>query len=189
VSPRRLSNIVGFDDAPFERDGDDPVLVVGALFSAGRLDGVLSTSVERDGADATERLIRVVRDSRFAPQIQLILTQGIAFGGFNVIDLQAAHEALGIPVMAVARHAPNREAIRQALLDHVPGGAEKWAIIDKQGLMEPLGPVFVQRAGIDRKTAERVIRETATHSHLPEPLRTAHLVAGGVQTGESRHRP
>ncbi len=181
--------MVGFDDAPFERDGQEPVLVVGALFCDGRLDGVLSTAVERDGADATERIIERLQRSRFTTQIQLILTQGIAVAGFNVIDLQRLHAELGIPAMAVARHAPDRAAVRAALLDHVPGGAEKWAVIERHGVMEPMEGVHVQRAGIDRASAARVIRETAVNGRLPEPLRTAHLVAGGITTGESRHRP
>jgi len=28
----------------------------------------------------------------------------------------------------------------------------------------------------------------AVHGKLPEPLRSAHIIAGGIATGESRHR-
>jgi hypothetical protein len=46
----------------------------------------------------------------------------------------------------------------------------------------------VQRAGIGLARTEELIRRTARHGALPEPLRTAHLIAGGIATGESRHR-
>jgi len=36
---------------------------------------------------------------------------------------------------------------------------------------------------------KRLIERYAVHGHLPEPLRTAHLIAGGIIQGESRHRP
>jgi hypothetical protein len=117
-----------------------------------------------------------------------VLLQGIAFAGFNVVDLHALHAALGIPVMVVARKAPNLARIRAALLEHVPGGTRKWRLVERAGPMEPVAGLYVQRAGISAGDAARVLRRTALSGKLPEPLRTAHLVAGGIATGESRHR-
>ena len=91
-------------------------------------------------------------------------------------------------MLVVARRAPNLEAIREALLAHVPGGARKWALIEQAGPMEPLGGVYVQRAGLSVEEAQQTIEATALHGRIPEPLRTAHLVAGGVGTGQSRGR-
>ena len=54
---RRISHVVGFDDAPFDRSHRGDVLVVGAGFEGERLDGVISTRVRRDGANAAQRLI------------------------------------------------------------------------------------------------------------------------------------
>jgi endonuclease V-like protein UPF0215 family len=54
--------------------------------------------------------------------------------------------------------------------------------------MEAVQGVYVQRAGITLDKAADLIRRLALHSTLPEPLRTAHLIAGGVTLGESRHR-
>ncbi|HSG81695.1 MAG TPA: DUF99 family protein, partial [Gemmatimonadota bacterium] len=113
----------------------------------------------------------------------------VALGGFNVIDLQGLHERLGMPVMVVARRQPRLERIREALLTRVAGGARKWALIERLGAMEPVADVFVQRVGLSLEQAEEVIRRLAVHSNLPEPLRTAHLIAGGIATGQSRGRP
>ncbi|NIW37834.1 MAG: DUF99 family protein, partial [Gemmatimonadetes bacterium] len=80
--------------------------VVGAVFSGLRLEGVLTGRVRTDGANSTRVLAEMVATSKFAPQLQLVLLQGIALGGFNVIDLSGLHERLGIPVMVVARRQP-----------------------------------------------------------------------------------
>ncbi len=185
---RRISHVIGFDDAPFERTHRGDVLVIGAVFAGTRLEGVLSGKVRRDGVNATETLIRLVSRSRFAAHAQAILLQGIALAGFNVIDLHGLHQALGVPVIAIARKQPGFPAVRRALLQRVPGGRRKWALIERLGPMESVAGVFVQRAGISLEKTGELIKRFAIHSRLPEPLRTAHLIAGGVASGESRHR-
>lgn len=185
---KRISHVIGFDDAPFERAHRGDVMIVGAVFAGTRLEGVLSDKVRRDGVNATRVLIDLVRRSRFGAHVQAILLQGVAFAGFNVVDVHAVHETLKIPVLVVARRAPNLAAIRAALLHKVPGGRRKWALIEQLGPMEAVQGVYVQRAGITLNQAADLIRRLALHSTLPEPLRTAHLIAGGVTQGESRHR-
>lgn len=185
---RSFSHVVGFDDAPFERNHRGDVLVVGAVFAGTRLDAVLSTRVRRDGANAAVKLVASLEQSRFVPQLQAILLQGIAFAGFNVIDLHELRHGTGLPVLVVTRRRPDLKAIREALMHRVPGGARKWRLIERAGPMEPLGGVYVQRAGISPGDAERLLTRLQLNGRMPEPLRVAHLVAGGVTTGESRHR-
>jgi hypothetical protein len=183
-----ISRVVAFDDAPFAREHRGDVGIVGVVFSGDRLDGVLAGKVRRDGANAAREIVRLVAGSRFAPQIQLVMLQGIAMAGFNVVDAFAVSRDLGVPVLVVSRHEPDRASVRSALLDHVPGGARKWRLVERLGDMEPLGGVWVQRVGIERAEAEQVVKRFATHSTLPEPLRVAHVIAGGIATGESRGR-
>ncbi len=183
-----FNHVIGFDDAPFDREHRGDVLVVGAVYAGLRLDGVLSARVRRDGVNATAVLIRVLRASRFLAQAHLVLLQGIAFAGFNVVDLEALHQAVQLPVMAVVRRRPNLSRIKSALLEHVAGGSRKWRLIEKAGPMESTAGLFVQRAGIAIDDARWVLKRLAVHSSMPEPLRTAHLIAGGVTLGESRHR-
>lgn len=183
-----FNHVVGFDDAPFERSHRGDVPIVGAVYAGVRLDGVLHGKVRRDGANATRVIAGVVRSSRFYPQLHAVLLQGIAFAGFNVVDLEALHRALDLPVIVVARRRPDLAAIRRALLDHVRGGAGKWRLIENAGPMEPLAGLYVQRAGIDRAQTETLLKPLTFHSTVPEPLRTAHLIAGGIATGESTSR-
>lgn len=182
------SHVVGIDDAPFRREHRGNVRIIGAVFAGPRLEGVLSSKVRRDGANATRRVAAMVRDCRFAPQLQAMLLQGIAFAGFNVVDIHRLSRELEIPVLVVARNAPDMEAIRDALLAKVPGGKRKWRLIEKAGPMEAMENLRVQRAGLDEGSARALLRRHTRHGHLPEPLRTAHLIAGGITDGESRHR-
>lgn len=182
----RLSQVVGFDDAPFPREHRGDVAVVGAVFTGPRLDGVLYGRVRRDGVNATRELVRMVRESRFAPQG--VLLQGVALAGFNVIDVPRLADTLMLPVLVVARRMPDRQAIREALLNRVPGGRRKWQLIERLGPMEPLARVHVQRMGLTLAQAEAVLERFCLHSRIPEPLRTAHLIAGGLAGGQSRQR-
>jgi uncharacterized protein len=186
--PAPFSHVIGLDDAPFSPEHRGRVLVVAVAFAGLRLEGVLSTHVRRDGADATRAVAACLGASRFHAHTRLVLFQGIALAGFNVVDIHGLHEALGIPVLVVARRAPRLDAIRAALIERVPGGARKWALIEKAGAMEPAAGVWVQRAGLTLAEAEAAITRLAVNGRIPEPLRVAHLVAGGVTTGQSRGR-
>jgi endonuclease V-like protein UPF0215 family len=183
-----IAHVIGFDDTPFAPTHRGDVWVVGAVFSGLRLDGVVSAKVRRDGANATRTLIDLVSRSRFASQLQLIMLQGVAFAGFNVVDVRGLHDALGVPVMVVARRAPDMAAVRDALLSRVPGGRRKWRLIEALGPMVPVAGVYVQCVGLPVTQAEEAIRHFAIHGAIPEPLRTAHIIAGGIAGGHSRQR-
>lgn len=189
MARKTYSHVVGIDDGSFDKYRQASVPIVGAVFSDLRLEGVLCGRVRTDGSNATREIVRMVTESKFAPQLQLVLLQGIALAGFNVIDLHELYERLAIPVMVVARRQPRLERMRAALLTRVPGGARKWSLIEKLGPMEPVVGVFVQRVGLEAQAAERVIKRLSVNANIPEPLRTAHLIAGGIATGQSRGRP
>ncbi|MGH8607266.1 MAG: DUF99 family protein [Gammaproteobacteria bacterium] len=185
---RSFPHVIGFDDAPFSDANRGDVLVVGAVYHGERLSGVLSGKVRRDGANATRVLAGLVRGSRFYPQLHAVLLQGIAVAGFNVVDLDGLHDALGIPLLVIARRRPDLNAMRRALFERVPGGVRKWRLIERAGPMESLAGLFVQRKGLALSEAERLMHRFAINGHIPEPLRTAHLIAAGIALGQSRHR-
>lgn len=185
---RRLSHVVGVDDTPFSREHRGDVRIVATVFCAARLEGVLVGRVRRDGVNSTRALAELIGGSRFAAHLQAVLLQGIALAGFNVVDIHALSAQLSLPVLVVMRKRPGMEGVRRALLERVPGGPRKWALIERAGAPEPVANVFVQRANLSREEAEALIRSLAVHSNIPEPLRAAHIIAGGMATGESRGR-
>src|SRR4029077_1629474 len=90
-------------------------------------------------------------------------------------------------VLVVARRVPRLALIRDALA-RLPRGAAKWRLIEQAGPMERAGGVYVQRAGLSLREAEDLLAATTLHGNIPEPLRLAHLIAGGITTGKSRGR-
>lgn len=189
MKEKRLSNVAGFDDAPFERDHRGNVRVVGTVYADLRLDGVLVGEIEKDGLDAARKLAELVSGSRFAGHIRLVMLQGIAMGGFNVVDVFALSERLAIPVLVVARRRPDMEAVENALKGEIFEGRRKWEIIRRLGPMEKLGNVFVQRHGLSLAQAGAVLDRFCIHGNIPEPLRTAHLIATALECGQSRGQP
>ncbi|MBN2001767.1 MAG: DUF99 family protein [Anaerolineae bacterium] len=185
---RHFSNVIGFDDAPFLPGYTGPVKVVGTVYARLRLNGVLIGEVEKDGDDAAERLAKLIQRSKFAENLHLVMLQGMALGGFNVVDIQALHERLDLPVLIVARRDPDMVAIRDALLTRVPGGVQKWARVERLGAMEQVRDVYIQRVGMTVAQVETVLETFTVEGNIPEPLRTAHLIAGALVTGESRGR-
>lgn len=175
---------IGFDDAPFDRAWRGDVPVFGAVYAGHTLHGVVSGRVRRDGRNSTAELARLT--GLAGAQVRLVLLQGIALAGFNVVDIHALHAATGRPVLVVARRAPRLDAVRAALLGHVTGGARKWRLVQAAGEMEPCAGVWVQRAGLSLEDAESALRALTVTGRVPGPLRAAHLIAGGVTRGSSR---
>jgi endonuclease V-like protein UPF0215 family len=183
--------IIGIDDSPLV---SKDILVVGAVMRGGGwLDGLLSTHIEKDGMDATERLATMITESRNYGQIRLAMLNGVTFGGFNVVDIEDLEKRTGVPVIAVMRRLPDMESIGRALknLDHYELRYE--AILKAGEISEARtkwrgGPVYFQCKGIENDDAIRLIVNTAVHSRLPEPVRVAHIIATGVVLGESSRR-
>ncbi|MDI3292123.1 DUF99 family protein [Polyangium sp. 15x6] len=175
-----FSHVIGVDDAPFPRAHRGDVPIVGVAFAGTRLEGVLSAKVRRDGANATDVLASMISRSRFAAHTRLVMMEGIALAGFNVVDIHDLAARLGMAVLVVSKREPNVPAVRHALLEKVPGGARKWKLVEKAGPMEPCADLFIQRAGLGMDEATAVIRRLAVHGRLPEPVRVAHLVASAL---------
>jgi len=188
VKKTRLVNCIAFDDCPFPRGHRGDVKIVGTVFADLRFDGLIIGRVRKDGTNSTENLVRLVRDSKFFQHANLIMLQGIALAGFNVINAMKLNRVLDISVLVVARKAPDMESIRNALLTRVPGGKKKWKLIESMGQMERCDSCYVQRAGLDFEEARAVVKRFSLYGNIPEPLRTAHLIAGAIGSGISRGR-
>ncbi len=184
--------ILGLDDAPFNKFKDKKVLVVGTVFRGGDwLDGVLSTHIRVDGTDSTKKLIELINKSKHKDQLQIIMLDGIAMGGFNVVDIHTLSEKTGFPVVTVIRNMPNLENIEKAL-KNVKGWEKKLELIKRAGKISPIeiksGKIHVQLINIDLEKVKEIMQVACTRSLIPEPIRVAHLIASGVVKGESKGR-
>ena len=177
--------ILGIDDGPFDKFQDKEVRVIGTLFRGGQfMDGLLSTQVEVDGFDSTSKIIDMVKSSKWKDQIRCIMLDGIALGGFNIINAPKVHKETGIPVIIVIRTFPDYERMLSAL--EKLNMKEKIALIERLEKPKKYGDIYVQAIGIEEKDLKGILKITCTHSLIPEPIRVAHLIASGLAFGQSK---
>lgn len=179
--------IIGFDDSPFTKQGDEIVNISGIVCSNTRFEGMLWGEVTRDGRDATECLIDLVSKSKFQSQLHAVLIDGIAFGGFNIIDLPMLSDALALPCIAVMRKPPDMNAIDKALRNF-SDYSFRVDLIKKAGEIHHHAPFYFQCSGIDYKSAGQLLEKVTDTGKVPEALRIAHLIGSAVKTGVSSNR-
>lgn len=179
--------VVGFDDAPFARKAGVRVNVAGVICWGTRFEAMLWTAVRRDGARATEVITKCLLDSRFHAQVHLVLLDGIAFGGFNVVDLPALSKALDRPCVSVMRKAPDMTAI-EAALSKLPRAAQRLATMRNAGEVHTRGRFVFQVQGASADVIERALTVLTDRGNVPEALRLAHHIGAAVCTGSSGRR-
>jgi hypothetical protein len=189
---KREIRILGIDDAPFEKSRKERVLVIGTIFRGGEyLDGVLSTRIEPDGKDSTQRLVEMISQSKHKDQLRVIMIDGIALAGFNVVDVGKLYKETKIPIIVTIRKMPEFLKIKKALR-RFDDYKERYAKIKRAGRVYSTklrwGKIYFQVKGISREDAEEIIKKSSKHGIIPEPIRIAHLIASGVVLGESRGR-
>ena len=185
--------VIGFDDGPFVHVKGNKALVVGVILRAREyLDGVLSTYVTIDGLDATDKIIELVNRSRHCDQLRVILFDGLAVAGFNLIDIHKVCEETGKVVIAVTATKPDRAAFVSAL-KNLDCYRERVGMVERAGEVRSVEingkSIYFQCAGISLDEARVILKRTSVRGAVPEAIRMAHIIASGVVDGESRGRP
>ncbi len=152
----------------------------------------MRTRVRVDGNDATERIAGMLTASPHLEGARAVLLDGIAVGGFNLVDLDRLEELLERPVVAVTRDRPEYPRIRSALKKYFPREfARRWGLVRAHPLFRaPTSgrPIFASAVGCRRTEAVELLRRTTVRGLWPEPLRLAHLVAHAIGTPPSPAR-
>lgn len=183
--------VLGIDDSPFAF-GERKSLVVGALVRVPNyLEAVMRTEVDVDGDDSTDRLAEMVLGSRYMEQVKLIILDGIALAGFNVVDVQALHERTGLPVATVTRDEPSVADMEAALRKHFDDWERRLSLVTRwspRRLGTGHKPLYASVVGMPWGEFEELVRMTTVRGAVPEPVRMAHLIAAAMVRGESRGR-
>jgi len=183
----RTVRAIGFDDAPFARRRRGHVGLAGVVCAGTRFEGLVWGRVRQDGWDATDAILRLLVGGKFLPQVHVVLTDGIAFGGFNVIDLAALAASLGRPCIAVMRRPPDLAAVERAIR-RLPRPEKRLELLRRAGPVHRRGSFTFQVQGAEPDAAGRALARLTDRGAVPEPLRLAHLVGAAVRTGESGRR-
>ncbi len=183
----RLLRAVGFDDAPFPHRQGAAVQVAGVVCCGTRFEGLVWGRVRRDGWNATGELVRMLEGGKFLPQIHLVLLDGVAFGGLNLVDLPSLAERLGKPVIAVMRRPPDLAAM-EAAIRKLPGAERRLQVLRRAGPIHQRAPFVFQAHGLSPEQAYDALERLTDTGHVPEALRLAHLIGAAVVNGVSGRR-
>ena len=137
------------------------------------------------GSDILKKMIENTRHNR---QLRALLLDGVALGGFNIVDIEDIYDTTGLPVITITRDKPNFDKIKHALEKNFDDWEDRWNMITKGELHEVKtkhNPIFVKCVGIDIEEAKEIIKLSTIRGVIPEPIRVAHLIASGITRGES----
>jgi endonuclease V-like protein UPF0215 family len=148
---------------------------------------VARTDFPVDGDDATGFLAQWVLSLRLHPALQALFLGGVTIAGLGVVDLEALHRRVGVPVLAVNRRDPRNHRVGDAL--RAAGLEERIDILERTPpAVRVDAHLTVAGAGIEPEEAIALVRASRQKSEVPEPLRLAHMVARAIVRGESRGR-
>lgn len=180
--------LLGIDDSPFTFT-DKYGMVIGVVMRAGGyLECVLRRHISIDGKDATFVCKDMIKKTKHRKQLKAMLLDGIALGGFNVVNIEEIFSETGLPVITITRDKPNFDKIKEALQKNFEDWKIRWDIISRGELHEVKtnhNPIYVKCVGIDIEEAKEIIKLSTIRGVIPEPIRVAHLIASGITRGES----
>ncbi len=184
--------ILGVDDAPFRRDRDDQTeLVMTVMRMDFKIEGIIIRKIMLDGYDSTDAIIDILNHD-MGESVNLVMTDGITFGGMNICDLDEVYEESQRPVVSVTRREPDREALISAIEKHHSEPQRGIDIIRRSRIEKiEIGnrkSIYVNLKGIEISEARRIIEKTRKEGLMPEPVRISHLIGSAIKYGKSRGR-
>jgi uncharacterized protein len=181
-----LNSYIGIDDGPFlpKKLGGSKAPLVAVGLEGSRLVSATGGWIAIDGTDGTEQAIQLLK--RLGVPKCPILLAGVTFGGFNLIDPNELHRLFRVPTIVVVGSRPDNRAVKRALVKHFPDWSERWEIIRSLGPLRKVrtvrheNPIFYESFGCTPRAAREILVNCAVVARVPEPLRVAGLVAGGL---------
>jgi endonuclease V-like protein UPF0215 family len=162
-------------------------LLIGVIFRDNYIEGLLSTKIRADGADSTDKIIKMIRRSRFRAEVRILLLNGIALAGLNIINPQELEKRLRVKVVLLNRRRQNASELVNAL--------NEFSRATKTNVMERIAIVEESRKMNTLTTNGLSLQSSLDGSYLKkfaksafEALRVAHIIARGISTGESKGR-
>ena len=179
----RTIRVIGFDDAPFIRGSGEKVNLAGIICGGTRFEGMVWGELQPDGFDSTETICNLLINSKFLPQLHIVLLDGIGFGGFNVVDLPKLAETLQLPCVAEMRRQPDLNAVNDAM-SRLPNLQQRQELLKRAGTIHEYSPFVFQVCGEDPEIIAKVLEKLTDCGKVPEALRLAHLISAAVIKGE-----
>lgn len=199
---KKNSGIIGFDDgmhqksdlARFRNSQSTPKYtpLVAVVTKGLQLMHVSQNTIEVDGQDATQKILRLVDHNPYLKELQLILIDSPTLGGFNIPDPFYISKQLSLPVLLVPSSTPNVQIpISQVYQQVFPQRKKEQSILNNLPSLESLTirintspnltkTIYFHAIGISVEELGEILQYITHYSAVPEPLRLAHLIASST---------
>ncbi len=184
---KEKGRILGIDDGPFSRSVNKFTSFVGVLMRLdGRIEGVRIDRIPVDGNTAEEKIIEMV-ESIGPDNINVIMSEGVTFAGFDIVNPADMYGRTGIPYISATRAAADMSSMEEALA--------KYGEVGKIRKLRTLRPVrcminnldfVVNYSGIMEGEALNILGKSLFVGNVPEPVRIAHMISEAVFQSQSQ---
>jgi hypothetical protein len=143
------------------------------------IDGFQLETITVGGMDATEGVLRLY-EGLGRRDVNLILLNGCIISWYNIIDLEAIYDALGIPLICVTYE--ESEGLEKYFREF-EDAEKRIEIYRRLGLRTSIAlhtghSVLIRHYGlVDDKEAKRALDMFTLQGAIPEPLKVARLLA------------
>jgi endonuclease V-like protein UPF0215 family len=174
---------VGIDDAAFNRNKSTRTFVFGVVVRGYSLvEGILRTEVQIDGIDATEKISRMIIESKHHEQLRAIFLRSSTIAAFNVINMNLLFERTLVPVITVLSDLPNENNVKKAI-SNLPQWEKRLNVLNNNPPMISVSfrnkdkrecDSFIQQVGLrNNKEIRELLQLSCFTSCIPESLRLA----------------
>jgi len=181
--------VLGIDDSYFKPHTTGKVQIIGVVMRTSLyIDGFVKDSICIDGTDVTDAVLRMLA-GKYGPDIRVIMTSGITFGGFNILDIERVYSETGKKVLVITRRMPDMERIISALRQNFSDWERRAKLVEAVPVEEIKNGekvLYIQRVGMSMEEASMLIKKLTVRGAMPEPVRIAHLCATAIHFGESK---
>ena len=175
---------IGIDDGYFPPEKKGYTTIAGVFYKNKLPTNIHMDIIKVDGKDATKKAIEIVdnlnKNSRESET--LVFLDGVTYAGFNFIDPDRLHAETGLHVIVVFYKLPRKELVYDALKKHFDDWRERWMVIGK--VLDRTRVLITSRGRLDYYSTindpgyiHDFISFYQYYARIPEPLRTADLIA------------
>ncbi|MGC8572226.1 MAG: DUF99 family protein [Candidatus Micrarchaeia archaeon] len=176
--------IISFGCAPLE---GKKTMLLGIISRDGVIEGAISTKIDVDGNDSTEKIINIIKRSRFKDQIKIVSLNGIGIAGLNILNVSLLEKKLNVKILSITRNKPHPDKLIKALkaFSHVEKAdvSERIKFVkdaSKLKIMKLNG--FYAQTDLDKKDVKKFYLEAVNM------LRIIHIILSAISKGESKGR-
>ncbi len=182
------SKYLGLDDGYFPpefKGRRGRTVLVGSVTEGTKPLDLFVEFIEVDGVDGTDQAISICSEALKTYDLRAIITDGVTYAGFNIIDPRRLYSEVNIPVITIFRHDLDMGKVKRALEKHFSDWSFRYEVIsstysESRKVMTRRGILRLFCLGIDFGDCVDLVSRLQTAFPEPQPLKIADLTASAL---------